>query len=447
MARTLGRTATGTVALITAGALALAACSGTGSGNDPTGGDRDDSTQGSGETGEVTFAYLGDAANLDVWESLFAEFNKVHPGITVKPQGIPASNWAEFANAVAARLAGGEQIDIVQIATEGQRLFASKGVLEPLQPYFDQDPELVDDYFEDINPRLRGFNDEFMADPDGNVVFVPGGFNTMVMYLNTDVFAAAGVPIPEDGNWTWEEFKQDAVKIKEKTGAYMAPFTQSYFGTVMPFVTTNGSSVFNDDWSEATFDTPEVAEAAAYVRELIELGVVPEPGGEIDVYSQFAQGNLAIVTGGRWPTINVRDIDMVDKTVIVNWPTNVTNGTPVGWDAWNITKVSPNKDAAWTLIKFLMSKEAGEYFASIGGTIVPARESVANSAAFTDNAPEGSERLSNAMSFATPIPSPDKGAEIQQAIEDAWLTILTGNAQIDDVLASTQQELQNLVDN
>src|SRR5690606_8662019 len=135
-------------------------------------------------------------------------------------------------------------------------------------------------------------------------------------------------------------------------------------------------------------------------------------------------GKLASLTGGRWPVLGVRDLDMVDDTVIVNWPTKVGNGSPVGWDAWNITKNSENKEAAWTFIKFLMSKEAGSYFAEVGGTIVPARVSVANSPALTDNAPEGTVRLSEAMSWATPIPSINQGAEAQKTIEEAWGTII-----------------------
>ena len=138
---------------------------------------------------------------------------------------------------------------------------------------------------------------------------------------------------------------------------------------------------------------------------------------------------------------------MVADTVVVNWPTKTTNGSPVGWDAWNIAKNSKNQEAAWTFIKFLMSKDAGEYFATIGGTIVPARESVAKSSAFTDNAPEGSIRLSEAMSYATPIPSIDRGAEAQKVIEEAWLTIISGQGDAKATLDAAQTKLESLVAN
>jgi len=436
----------GVIVTMSALTLTMAACSGSDAEPDASGGGTAVAS-GDGTSGEVTFAYLGDASQQDAFEAMFSVFNEQYPDIKLNAQGIPSGDWATFSNTVATRLAGGEKIDIIQIATEGQRLFASKGLLEPLEPYFERDQEFVDDYFDDISPRLAQFNETYASDPDGNVVFVPGGFNTVGMYLNKQVFDESGVEIPADGNWTWDEFVEAGETIKAKTGAYLvsSDAPSGYFTGVMPWLTTNGASTFDDTWTTPTFDSPAAVEAAEFARSLVEMGLSPEPGGQFDMYTQFAQGNLAVIQGGRWPTINLREVDMVDSTVFVQTPTNVSNGSPVGWDAWNITKESENKEAAWTFIKFLMSTEAGEYFATVGGTIVPARESVAASAAFTDNAPEFSTRLSEAMDFATAIPSPDRGAEVQKVIEEAWLTILTGNGDAQETLSKAQQELTALV--
>jgi len=400
---------------------------------------------GSPDSGELNFVYMGDADQQKAFNALFAEFNKQYPDIKLKAVGIPSGNWATFSTTVATRLAGGQKIDIIQVATEGQRLFASKGILEDLAPYIEQDQDVVDDYFSDINPNLVKFNEEFASGPNGETVFIPGGFNTMAMYLNKTVFEAAGVPIPEDGNWTWDEFVAAGKQIKEKTGAYLTGAGAGYFVDVMPWLTTNGASTFNADWSEPTYNSPAAVESAEFARSLVEMGLAPEPGGQFDGNTAFKQGKLATLNGGRWPVLGIRDMDMVDNTVVVNWPTKTTNGSPVGWDAWNITKNSQNKQAAWTFIKFLMSKEAGEYFAKIGGTIVPARESVANSPAFTDNAPEGTVRLSEAMSWATPIPSIDQGAEAQKTIEEAWGTIIAGQGDAQETLDAAQAKLESLV--
>lgn len=401
---------------------------------------------GSGEAGQLTFVYMGDADQQKAFTSLFEVFNKDYPDIKLKAMGIPSGDWATFSNTVATRLAGGEKIDIIQVATEGQRLFASKGILTDLDPFIEKDKDYVDEYWEDIDPRLKEFNEKYASGPNGETVFIPGGYNTMALYLNKSTFEAAGVEIPENGDWTWDEFLDAARQIKEKTGAFMMPASSSYFGAIMPWLTTNGTSTFNDDWTQPTFNSPAAVEAASFARQLVEEELVPAPGGQFDVNSAFKQGKLAAIDGGRWVTLGIRDMDVVDDTVVVNWPTKVGHGSPVGWDAWNITERSENKDAAWTFIKFLMSKEAGEYFAGVGGTIVPARLSVAESSYFTDNAPAEVTRLADAMSWATAIPSIDRGAEAQKIMEESWLTIISGQGDAQAVLDNAQDQLAALVE-
>ena len=435
-----GRTALAVLAIATTSVL-IAGCSGGG------GGGGGSSPSGSPDSGELTFVYLGDANQQKAFNALFAEFNKQYPDIKLKAQGIPAGNWADFSNTVATRLAGGQVIDIIQVATEGQRLFASKGVLADLGPFIEQDKAVVDDYWADINPKLKQFNEEFASGPNGETLFIPGGFNTMGMYLNKSVFDAAGVTIPADGNWTWDEYLAAGHAIKDKTGAYIQAAGSSYFGDAMPWLTTNGASTFNADWTKPTYNSPAAIQSAEMARQLVAEGLSPEPGGQFDAEAAYKQGKLASLNGGRWPVLSIRNLDMVADTVVVNWPTKTTNGSPVGWDAWNIAKNSKNQEAAWTFIKFLMSKDAGEYFATIGGTIVPARESVAKSSAFTANAPEGSISLSEAMSYAKPIPTITRGAEAQKVIEEAWLTIISGQGDAKATLDAAQTKLESLVAN
>src|SRR4051794_25786521 len=161
--------------------LPLAAC-----GSDDTG-----SGGGSGG-GTVTFVYYGDAQSQKAYDQLFTKFRAEHPEITLKAQGIAAKSWADFANSVATRLAGGQPLDVVQIATEGQRIFMSKDLLAPLDDYIKKDQALVDAYYKDTSPQIRKFLEKY-ASKDGHTFFLPGGYNTMSLYLNTKIFADAGV--------------------------------------------------------------------------------------------------------------------------------------------------------------------------------------------------------------------------------------------------------------
>lgn len=375
----------------------------------------------------VSFVYMGEAAQQKQWQALFDEFRTAHPDITLKAEGLALSNWADFVNQVASRIAGGQIPDMVQIATEGQRLLASKGILHPLDDFIKRDQDVVDEYYADCDPNLIAWAKEY-GSPDGKTYYLPGEFNTMVMWCQKDLFAQAGVALPLGGDaWTWDDFYNAAKAIKDKTGAFAYHCSPQYFISVMPWLLTNGASSLDAAWAKPVIDSPQAIEAAEFCRRLVADELSPPPGGEFDEPTMFTQGKLATIGRGRWGIVDLQAVDAVEKAQIVSWPQSAGPGSPVGWNGYPILRDSENKEAAWEFAKFLISKPGVEFFAKLGGTIVPARRSVATGPAFLDGAPEGSELLYDALSYATPIPSPDRGAEVQKAIEDTWEQILAGN--------------------
>lgn len=401
------------------------------------------SAGGGGNT--VNFIYMGEAAQQKQWEALFAEFKKAQPDIELKAEGLPLNNWAEFVNQVASRIAGGQAPDMVQIATEGQRLLASKNLLEPLDSYIEKDQDLIDEYYADMDPNLIEWNKQY-GSPDGKTYYLPGEFNTMVMWCNTEVFEKAGVELPgREDTWTWDDFLDGAKKIHDTTGGYVYNCAAEYFVGVMPWLLTAGASSLDEDWAAPTINTPEAVEAATFCRQMVVDKLSPEPGGEFDEATAFGRGELAVLGRGRWGIVDLQGVDAVDKCQIVNWPEKAGPGTPVGWNGYPILKSSENKDAAWEFEKFLISKEGSEFFAEQGGTIVPARRSVAEGKAFTEGAPPGTEILYDALSYATPIPSPDRGAEVQKAIEEGWQQIMAGNVEPQAGLDKLQETLTGLL--
>ncbi len=395
----------------------------------------------SGDPVELQLVYYGDVNQQAAWEALFTEFNRAEPGIKITSNGVSAPSWGEYVSTVATQLAGGREYDIVYVATEGQRLLASRDILLPLDDYIAADQELIDDYFADVNPNLREWTVTY-GSPDGQTYYIPGGYNTMVLYCNTAVFEEAGVELPET-DWTWDEFYEAGVAIKEATGAFLHPIGSGFvFGNIMPWLLTNGASTMDAEWATATFNSPEAVAAAEFAKRLIDEELSPVPGGEFDLGAQFADGRLATFGAGRWMTPVIRDLELVEQTRILNWPTNAGNGSPVGWDAWPILKSSANPDAAWAFLRWLTTVEASVYYAEVGGTNIPARNSVANSESFLANAPAGSELLAGAVSFATPIPSPDDLPGAETAISEGWTAAITGQQDVQEALDSANEALQ-----
>lgn len=441
--RSLGRRTflrAGAAALAIPAIGSLAGCSGT-----PVGGVSTGAGAGApASTEPLNLIYLGDATQQKAFKALFDAFNKAHPNIKIKANGIAAGDWATFANTVSTQIAGGKIPDIVDVATEGQRLISSKGLLLPLDDLIARDKDVTDPFFNGIAPNLKAWSAKY-GSPDGKTYFIPGGYNTVIQYCNTDVFKKAGVALPEK-DWTWDDFQAAGQQIKAKTGAFLMGLGYGFpFVDIMPWLLTNGASTMDAEWKTATFNSPEAVEAATYVKSLIDAGLSPKPGGTFDAAAQYAKGNLAILGGGRWPTLDIRRLNMVDKSQIVNWPTKQGNGSPAGWDGWPIFKASKRVEDAWTFMKWMMSKEASEFYASVGGTNVPALTEVAKSQAFLSNAPKGTELIATAIDYATPIPSPDQGAKVQTEITKGWQAAITGTKPVQAALDAANQAIQALL--
>ena len=108
-------------------------------------------------------------------------------------------------------------------------------------------------------------------------------------------------------------------------------------------------------------------------------------------------------------------------------------------------KSSEHPDEAWEFLKWLTSVEASEYYAEIGGTNIPARNSIATSDSFLANAPAGSELLPAAITFATPIPSPDNLPDVETAVNDGWQAAIVGTKPVQEALDEANETIQSLL--
>ncbi len=430
----LKRTGYSGLTALSAGSL-LAACGGSATTSQSSG----PAPKGTKVSGPLTLVYLGTAADQKVWNALFDLFRKKYPDVNLKAKGIPLDNWAAFFDTVSTQIAGGQNYDVIQVATEGQRLFASRGLVEPVDAYLERDKDELAEFFSDIHPNLIKWNKD--NSPDGKTYYLPGEFNTMCMWYNADMFKQAGVAEPTD-DWKWDDFLTTAQKLTKPGKVFGMNVPAAYFAGIMPWLLTNGASTLDPTWKKSIVNSAAAIEATKFMVSLVAQKISPPPGGTFDQFTASAQGKLAMFGGGRWPIISLRALNAVDKMKIVAWPQKTQKGSPVGWNGYPIMKASQNKEAAWAFVKFITSKEASVFFEQNGGTVVPPRKSVASSPAFLANAPAGSDKLYAALDYSTPIPSPDKGNIVQKDIEDTWSQMLAGNVSVEQGLAQLDQKIK-----
>lgn len=366
----------------------------------------------------VTLTYVNYSIGVDkpMWDSLIAEFSKIHPNITVRYVPTPGDSWGDYFDKLATMIAGGNPPDVSRVAIEGTRLMVSRGLAVPLDDYMKGDPE-VDEYLKDVSPKLL---EAFRV--DGKTYELPFDWNNMVMYYNTKMFQKEGIQPPKK-EWTKDDFLQIAQQLTKRsasgeTEVFGFGFAVQYFSGTIPWMFANGTNLLSEDWTKSNLKDPRVLEALQFMQDLVwKYKVSPKPpASHADIYSLMAAGKVAMAGGGRWPVLQMTKAGFSDFDIqyFPKWREQVTE---FGLGGVVILKSSRYPNEAWQWVKFLSSKKAHELMTKIGQSI-PARRSVAESPAMFELPPKNAKIFYESIlgPNAKPVPSPPS----YNRIEATW---------------------------
>lgn len=423
----------------------LAACgtkSGTTAGSTASTAGASPGPAGTAPRGTIRVLYQGSAAEAASYNTLFAMYKKKYPGVTLEAVADPSTTWADFFTNVQVKVAGGQKFDLIYLPTEGQRLFASKGVIQPIDAWIKRDQTEIDEFKSDADTTLVS-DAAKLSSPDSHTYYLPYVFNTMCVWYRKSLLKAAGLTAPA-ANWTWDDFYK-AAKAMTKSGQYGFSAAAQDFSGIEPWLLTNGASVLSADWKTSTINSPAAVESVTFTAKLVADGISPKPGGAYDEVAAFAKGQVAMIGNGRWAITDARDAKIVDDIGIVPWPVKTKQGSPVGWGSFGILQSSGNKDTAWSFVKYLLEKDVQDFIAAAAfGGAVPARKSSATGASMAKDSPEGTPSLYAALVYSTPVPGTDKANAVEQAIANSYAQILAGTlspqagiAQLDTAIKAT----------
>lgn len=203
------------------------------------------------------------------------------------------------------------------------------------------------------------------VDYDGSTYMVPFVNFAYPLFTNDAILEEAGVEQPPT---TWTEFVDAAKKISAIEG--VSP-------TVMPLGTTDSSGARDilswawvtggsmvKDGQPALVDNPEVTGAVDLWRGLIDEGLVL-PGyatmQEGDKLSNFANGRVGMMVNGLTIVSTLlNDAPDLEFTVSAQPVEDGFTGTPgMLYASWGVgvSEGSPNKEAAWKLVQYLLDPE------------------------------------------------------------------------------------------
>ncbi|HVX44274.1 MAG TPA: sugar ABC transporter substrate-binding protein [Mycobacteriales bacterium] len=385
-------------------------------------------------SGNLTLYFQGSADEIATWDSLFAQFRKTHPRVHLKAINNVGPDWTSFFANLQIKIAGGQDFDLIYLPTEGQRLFAGKGLIQNIDPWLKRDAAVMRSLYRDIDRNLLA-TVKRRTSSDGKNYYLPYGFNTMVVWYRKSLFRKAKIPMPRRG-WTWDDYLTAARALRDKAGVRALSTTPEYFAGIEPWILTNGTDLLNEEWTASRAGTPEVKRAVEFNRTLIAEDLAGKPGGISDPLGQFAAGEIGMVGFGRWPITLLRanKVDM-DDFGLVDWPIRQKLGSPVGWGSLPILKTSKNKNAAWEFVKFMLSDEVQRTIArdALSG-VVPARRSFAVGKDILFQSPPDSPVVYNAVSYASALPAPYRENLIEANLDDALRQVYIGASSTDSAM-------------
>ncbi|CAL9414554.1 MULTISPECIES: ABC transporter substrate-binding protein [Streptomyces] len=410
---------------------------------------------GAGSGGNAINVLMVNNPQMVELQKLTADHFTKDTGIKVNFTVLPENDVRDKISQDFANQAG--QYDAATLSNYEIPIYARNDWLHEMDSYVAKDPAYDE---QDILGPMR----ESLTGDDGKLYGQPFyGESSFLMYRK-DLFAKAGLTMPEHPTWTQvAEFaeKLDGSEPGMKGiclrglpgwGELMAPLT-----TV---VNTFGGTWFDQDW-QARLDSPEWQKATKFyvdlVREHGESGAAQS--GFAECLNNMTQGKVAMWYDATSAAGSLDAAKSPVKGKVGYAPAPVEKTDSSGWLytwAWGIQKASRNADKAWKFVSWASSKEYEQLVGDeIGWSNVPAgkRASTYENPAYVKEAAAFQEMTRKAIEGAKPKdpgvqprPAPgiqfvgipeftDLGTKVSQEISAA----IAGRQSVEQALKKSQQ--------
>ena len=305
-------------------------------------GNKQEATSKGGKT-TIRFASWDTADDVDAQQKLVDKFNEEHPDIQV----VLEAYGSDFDTKISASMGSGDAPDVMYMWNYP----AYHEGLEPLDSYIEKEGE---DYKKNFYSTLWNYNSY-----DEQIYGLPVGFTTHCVYYNKDLFEKAGVEVPK-GDWTWDDLKEKAKEIYEKTGVKgfsfsMKPDPYDY----EMYLWSNGTAYCDKDGKmEGYVDSDKALETYKMFQDMEKDGyaVATEKSGS----DEFQAGQTGMFVYGAWAVKKYTEEGVNFGLAKLPSFGSEKSASILSSSGVAIAKSSKNKEAAWEFVKFWTSEESNK---------------------------------------------------------------------------------------
>jgi len=384
--------------------------------------------------------FMGSQQRPEIFNPLFAKFEKLNPDIKVKLETGGATSEAQNQYLTTVLAAKDSSLDIFLIDIVRPATFAAAQWAEPL-----------DGYFKDSSDK-KAFLDGFLPGPigggtvGGKLYSLPAFTDSQFLYYRKDLLEKYGAKVPK----TWDELVATAQKITKAEGGDLQGFNfqaAPIEGTVCNFLELYWSA--GGDLSKGVNTAAGKQGLGFLVDAVNKYGISPRSMAESktdDSRKLFQSGKA--VFGLNWsyawahfqgkspdPTLVAGKVGVAKIPVFGKNPSSTCTG---GWQ-WSINAYGKQKEAAFKLIRFLSSSDSGRDMA-VNGAYLPARKALYNNSAVLRANPHFAA-LYPAVIKARPRPVTAAYPKVSEIIRNQVNAAVGGSKSVDAALEQMQKDL------
>jgi ABC-type glycerol-3-phosphate transport system substrate-binding protein len=390
------------------------------------------------------FHTYGEGSKREARNNWFEAMDTAFPNIKVERTRYKLSqNHQKILSAVAA----GTPPDIVSNHYYYFPHYSSRGLLEPLEPWFKKNGQNPDDIFFPAAMEISEYK--------GTLYSVPQFIYSRALLYNKGLYKNAGLD-PEAPPKDWDEQVAHAKAITKWKGSeleiagFRAPRIDEKEHMVNYFIMMlwqQGGEIFNADRSKVIFDSPQGVKALQFYAELFQKHKVSTPSfgaGTRKAQIPFARNLAGMKVAGNFDLVFLRQTahDVKAGAALLPKPkggayVSIVDGFNVG-----MLTSSKHKEACWKILELTASKEAQVNFAKLSFNF-PARRDASKDPFFTSDAEL--VVFSESMGVGKAIPAIGQWTEIASMLSSALESVLVGDADAEKALKQAAKTINSEV--
>lgn len=417
-----------------AGALGLSACASTEptSGGDPT--QIDD--------GPVRITWWGSNTRTENTTEMIDLFKEARPDARIDLE--PSADTG-YTDRLATQVASGDAADVMQFSINYLKEYSSRGALMDLNTIG-----------LDVNEFAPGTLDSGRV--DDHLYAIATGVNAPTILANPAVFEQAGIDLPDDSSWTWEDYLDTAARVTAATpdGVYGSGCLWIGPDTMLnAWLRQHGKSgIFTGDGlafgPEDIVGFYELLEHARDIDAIPSGDVVAEESTKPIEQQQFATGRMALSLTysnviALMDTLTEQDVQLLRAPAVPAAPQWAWYATAM---QWAVSATSESPELAGELVKFLVSSpDAGLIQMTDRGvpSHVAVRAAVADQVSASDK--KGLDfiaELEPDLGPPSPIPVPG-GSSITSVYGRHSQSVLNGTASAQEAAEALTTEMDDAI--